>query len=105
MHRRKFITSAACLAGAALPAWAQRATHTVRIEAMLFTPATLTVRAGDRIAWHNHDVVPHTATAAGKFDSGAIAAGKSWTQPAPPPGRYDVVCTFHPGMKAVLVVQ
>ena len=79
--------------------------RTVSIEGMQFAPATVAVRAGDRITWNNHDVVPHTATAAGRFDSGAIPAGQSWTQPAPPPGRYEVVCTYHPGMKAVLVVQ
>lgn len=105
MDRRTLIASAACAAAAGLPAFARGATHTVRIEGMRFAPATLTVRAGDRITWNNQDVVPHTATVAGRFDSGSIAAGKSWTQPAPPPGRYDVVCTFHPGMKAVLVVQ
>lgn len=88
-----------------LPAMAFAETHTVRIEGMQFVPATLTVKAGDRIVWRNADLVPHTATAAGRFDSGAIQPGKSWTHAVPPPGRYDYVCTFHPGMKATLVVQ
>jgi plastocyanin len=105
MDRRTLMFSAAAVAASSLPAWAQGKTHIVRIEGMKFVPATVTVRAGDRIAWRNQDVVPHTATAAGHFDSGAITSGKAWTQPAPPPGRYDVVCVFHPGMKAVLVVQ
>ena len=105
MRRRLLLGAAAGAAAAALPAWAAGKTHTVRLDNMQFQPATLTVRAGDRITWKNGDVVPHTATVASRFDSGAIAPGKSWTQAAPPPGRYDVVCTFHPGMKAVLVVQ
>ena len=105
MRRRSLIVAAASAAAASLPAWAAGKTHTVRIEGMKFAPASLTVQPGDRITWQNLDVVPHTATAAGRFDSGAIAAGKSWTQAAPPAGRYDVVCTFHPGMKAQLVVQ
>ena len=105
MQRRSFLHAAAGVAAAALPAWAKGTTHIVRIEGMVFAPATLTVRAGDSITWRNQDVVPHTATAMGRFDSGSIAAGKWWTQPSPPPGRYDVVCAFHPGMKAVLVVK
>jgi plastocyanin len=105
MRRRTFIIAAGSAAAASLPAWAQAKTHTVRIENMKFVPETVTVRAGDRIVWQNGDVVPHTATAKGRFDSGSIVAGRSWTQTAPPPGRYDVVCTFHPGMKAQLVVQ
>jgi plastocyanin len=90
---------------AALPAWPQGTTHTVKIEGVKFPLASINVRRGDRIVWQNLDVVPHTATAVGRFDSGSIAAGKSWTQAAPAPGRYDVVCTFHPGMKTTLVVQ
>lgn len=92
-------------AAAALPATAGAATHTVTIEGMKFMPASVTVKKGDRIVWKNKDVVPHTATAKGAFDSGSIAAGKSWSYVARKPGRYDYVCTFHPGMKATLVVQ
>ncbi|HEY0825022.1 MAG TPA: cupredoxin family copper-binding protein [Ramlibacter sp.] len=91
------------LGALALPAAA--ATHTVTIEGMKFVPETLTVKKGDRIVWTNKDVVPHTATAKGAFDSRSIAAGKSWSHVARKPGRHAYVCTFHPGMKATLVVQ
>ena len=105
MRRRTFLSAAAATAAVATTPAHAASTHTVRIENMRFNPATLSVRAGDRIAWQNADVVPHTATCPGRFDSGAIAPGQSWVQPAPAAGRYDVVCTFHPGMKAALVVQ
>jgi plastocyanin len=105
MQRRTMILAAGSALAASLSARAHGRTHTVRIEGMQFVPATLSVHAGEHVTWHNLDVVPHTATAAGRFDSGAIAAGQSWTQTAPPPGRYEVVCSFHPGMKALLVVQ
>jgi plastocyanin len=68
-------------------------------------PETITVKKGDHIVWKNKDVVPHTATAAGSFDSKSIAPGASWKQLARKAGQYDVVCRFHPGMKAKLVVQ
>jgi plastocyanin len=94
-----FAAAAAC----ALPAGA--ATHTVSIEGMKFVPATLAVKRGDRIVWRNADVVPHTATAAGVFDSKSIATGKSWSTVVKKAGRHDYVCVFHPGMKGTVVVQ
>lgn len=89
----------------ALPGAAVAGTHTVAIEGMKFVPAALTVRRGDRVVWRNADVVPHTATAKKAFDSGSIAVGRSWSHVMTKPGRYEVLCTFHPGMKAVVVVQ
>jgi plastocyanin len=93
----------ACVA--VLPLAAAAATHTVNIEGMKFVPETITVKRGDHIVWKNKDVVPHTATATGSFDSKSIAPGASWKQLVRKAGAYDVVCRFHPGMKAKLVVQ
>jgi len=85
---------------------AAAATHTVAIDSTSFAPATLTVKRGDRVVWKNADPFPHTATASNKaFDSKAIAAGASWSWVAAKPGRFDYVCTFHPNMKATLVVE
>lgn len=81
------------------------ATHAVTIEGMKFQPEQLTVHRGDRITWTNKDLVPHTVTSAGAFDSGAIAPGKSWSWTAANPGAHDYVCTYHPTMKARVVVQ
>lgn len=75
------------------------------MENMAFAPVSLTVQRGTQVVWHNQDLVPHTVTAAGAFDSGSIAPGKRWTYVARTPGRYDYVCAYHPGMKATLVVQ
>ena len=100
-----WLASAACAVALVLPGLGQAATHTIRIEGMQYVPATLKVRRGDRVVWDNRDVVPHTATAKGKFDSGHIAMGKSWSHVMGKAGRFEYVCTFHPGMKASLVVQ
>ncbi|RQS14464.1 cupredoxin family copper-binding protein [Burkholderia sp. Bp8998] len=80
-------------------------THRITIEGMRFNPASLTVERGDTIVWVNQDLVAHTATAAGAFDSHAIAPGASWTYVANTPGRHAVVCTFHPEMTATLTVK
>ena len=93
------------LAALLLPVLACAATHEVKIEGMQFSPASLTVKKGDKVVWRNADLVPHTATATGSFDSKTIAAGKSWTYVAGKAGTHAYVCTLHPTMKGTLVVQ
>jgi len=102
---RKLLLAAGLAAACALPGLAAAATHTVVIEGMKYLPATLTVKKGDKVVWQNKDVVPHTATAKGKFDSGDIGSGKSWSHTMTKAGTYDYVCTYHPGMKATVVVK
>ena len=80
-------------------------THVVIIEDMKFSPAVLTVKHGDTVVWKNKDITPHTATAAGKFDSRNIAGGQSWSWKADHTGHFDYVCIYHLGMKAAVVVQ
>lgn len=103
MMRRALL---AAMALAVLPGTvAHAATHTVSIEGMKFSPAVITVQAGDTVVWHNKDIVPHTVTAAGKLDSGTVAAGQRWTWKATADGRVEYVCTFHPGMKGTVIVK
>ena len=72
---------------------------------MRFMPQTVVVRRGDRVTWINRDLFPHTVTAAGKFDSGQIASGGSWTYVARKVGEYDYACTLHVGMTGRLEVR
>ena len=80
-------------------------THRVAIRAMQFDPAALEVDAGDVVVWTNEDVVPHTATAAGTFDSQSLANKQQWRYTAMQPGVYSYGCTFHPTMKGTLTVR
>ena len=95
------------LAGLLFPAGtgAAPATHTVVIEDMQFRPAALVVRRGDRVAWVNRDLVPHTVTVPGVLDSGPIAAGATWSAEVERPGRLRYLCTLHPTMNASLSVE
>ena len=86
------------------PARAEK-THTVTIENMQFNPQELTVRRGERIVWVNKDLFPHTATAAGLFDSGSIPSNGSWSYVAARQGQYFYTCTFHPTMNGRITVQ
>jgi plastocyanin len=94
----------AASAGFAVPAVAAK-THTIAMDGTRFVPETLTVQRGDRVVWVNKDPFPHTATAAGTFDSKSIAAGHSWSYVARTSGEFAYVCTLHPGMKGTLFVQ
>lgn len=108
MQRTAAVALALAGAWAIAPAPAAAETHTVVIENMRFTPDTLTVRRGDRVVWRNHDLVPHTATAATTpkvFDSGSIEPGKSWSTTLRKAGSVPYVCMFHPGMAATLTVK
>ena len=81
-------------------------THTVTIEGMRFQPERLTVAEGDTIVWVNKDLVPHTATSkAGGFDSQLIPVDQSWEFTPTKKGEFAYVCTFHPTMKATLLVR
>jgi len=80
-------------------------THHVAIQALAYLPETLAVRPGDVVVWTNKDPFPHTVTAAGAFDSGPIAAGKSWRFTAKKAGTYRYLCTLHTTMKGTLRVE
>ena len=82
------------------------ATHTVIIEGVQFSPAALTVRAGDAVIWINRDPFPHTATSNdGRFDSHAIEPGRSWTFTPRKAGVMSYGCMYHPTMKGTLRVE
>ncbi len=108
-RRRLLAAAAAVVAGRLLrQARADPATakvHAVRIDAFAFEPPAVTVDLGDTVAWRNDDPVPHTVTAPGVFDSGAIAAGGAWRYTTAKRGRFDYICSFHPNMKGTLIVR
>jgi len=79
--------------------------HTVVIQGLKYVPETLVVRRGDTIRWINKDPFPHTVTAKGVFDSSSIAPGGSWRYTVKMIGKYSYTCTFHPNMKATLLVE
>jgi plastocyanin len=79
--------------------------HRVELTGFAFAPRTLTIRAGDSVAWTNRDLAPHTATdRGGAWDTGELARGASATIAFPVPGRFACFCAFHPHMTAEIVV-
>jgi plastocyanin len=80
-------------------------THIVLIKGFAFVPDHLTVSAGDTVVWKNEDIVPHTATDKGVFDSTEIGSRKSWAYKATRQRKFAYICTYHPTMHADLTVQ
>jgi plastocyanin len=101
----RFALAAAALALAAAAVLAAGAPHEVTIAGLKFAPAQLMVHRGDTVTWKNTDVVPHTATAQGKFDSGRIAPGQSYSRTMNQAGEFDYICTVHPDMHGKVIVQ
>jgi plastocyanin len=91
---------------AATPATGVRHGHvTVAITNFAFKPAKLTVAAGTRVTFVNHDMTAHTATADhGGFGTGTINPRHSDTIRLTKPGRYAYHCLFHAFMTGTITV-
>lgn len=84
---------------------APAARHHVTLHAVQFDPPSLTVAIGDTVEWDNHDLVPHTSTATDRtWNSGSIAPDSSWSVVIARAGVFPYGCSFHPAMKAQIVV-
>lgn len=94
----RILLAAGAIAIAPIAVWAE--THQVSIQGFAFSPATLTVAAGDTIVFTNMDSAPHTATANdGSFDTGRLGNGDSAEITIAAAGTMDYICAFHPSMK------
>ena len=80
----------------------------VSIDNFKYIPDTLTVPAGTKVTWTNHDDMPHTVTSTGKprvLDSDALDTDDRFSHVFAEPGTYDYVCTVHPKMSGRVVVE
>lgn len=113
MRNKRFVSglmgmAAVCLCllmGLASPSGA--AEHRVIIANFAFSPASLTIKAGDTVLFVNRDDVPHTATRAAKgaFDTESLSQGRNMKITFANPGEYTYNCSIHPSMEGRIVVQ
>lgn len=81
-------------------------THTVKMEGMVFQPATLTVAPGDTVLWVNKDLVPHAVTTNGPgFESKPVEFNQSLRHAFKNAGDVTYICPFHPTMTGTIHVQ
>lgn len=83
----------------------------VVLKNFAFSPKELTVSVGTTVTWVNQDTVAHTVTAgqrgspSGMFDSGELAAGKSFSFTFTQAGTYPYFCAVHSNMDGTITVQ
>jgi plastocyanin len=71
-------------------------TVTVLMENFAFSPKTVKVKRDTTLVFVNRDIVKHTVTSdTGKFNSGDIGPGQSYTLKLDEPGTYPYYCIFH----------
>ncbi len=97
-------------ASAPSPAAAQEAQpvageSVVVIDLLKYAPETLSIPRGTTVHWVNRDAMGHTVTSReGKWDSGMILPGGSWSRRFDEAGTYAYYCTPHPFMTGTVVV-
>ncbi len=75
------------------------------IHDRIYSPAAITVAAGQTISWHNETLGPHTVTSTSElFNSGRLDPGAGYSLKFSNPGTFDYYCTVHPTMKGVVTV-
>lgn len=78
----------------------------IQIQNFNFSPATMTVKVGDKVTWTNQDSAGHSATADdNSFDTGVLSTGQSGSITFSKAGTFSYHCSVHPSMKATIIVQ
>ena len=89
-----------------LPAAHAQDSNQIVIKNFMFSPMSLTVKAGTTVTWKNMDGEPHTVVNdAGVFHSAALDQNDTYQFKFDKPGVYNVFCGIHPYMKATITVQ
>jgi plastocyanin len=103
---RFHVAVAACVIGAVTVTYATQ--HKVGQKGRLFSPGTLTVKAGDSLVFQNDDDVTHhvySATKGQEFDLETMTPGEKASHTFTGKGRVDVRCGLHAGMRLVVTVE
>ena len=80
--------------------------NAVVIKNFMFSPMSLTIKAGSTVTWKNLDGEPHTVVNdAGIFHSAALDQNDTFQFKFDKPGVYKVFCGIHPTMKETITVQ
>jgi plastocyanin len=77
-----------------------------------YSPADITINAGDTVEWINIDTAAHTVTAGSPadvqveiFDSSLLMGGGTWSFTFDEAGSYDYFCMVHPWMTGSVSVN
>ena len=91
------------------PAGGEGGGVTIDMKDTKYVPMEATAKVGDTVTWTNSDAIAHTVTKdAGPgpdFDSGTIAAGKSYEETFEEAGTIEYLCTIHANQTGTLTVE
>jgi len=105
-------TPASGRAGSPTPVLNQR----INITNFAFTPARLTIRTNTTVIWYQQGPAEHTVTSGtddattgttkpdGKFSSGTLKVGSTFSKTFSQPGAYNYYCSIHPKQMSALIV-
>jgi YVTN family beta-propeller protein len=80
-------------------------TVSVGIAQFAFSPATVTIAAGESVTWTNMDPTDHTTTSDSLvWDSEAMPPGATFTTTFDQPGTFTYTCEIHPFMHGTVIV-
>lgn len=82
-------------------------TYNVAINNFAFSPAYLSIKAGDTVIWTNKDSAPHTVTsdAGSELGSSTLSTGNTYSHTFNTAGTFNYHCSIHTMMKAKIVVE
>jgi plastocyanin len=78
------------------------------MRAAAYAPAEIRGRVGDTLAFTNHDTIAHqpfVPTTGWGVNLGDLKPGDGAAVPLVRPGRFELECAYHPGMRATVVVD
>ncbi|NKY34315.1 copper-binding protein [Nocardia speluncae] len=84
------------------------ATVSIFVEDDAFSPAEITITAGDTVAWHFDGDIPHGVQGIGDkamgLNSPLFEVG-DWSYTFTSPGEYRYLCPIHPDMRGKVIVE
>jgi plastocyanin len=98
----------AALAGGLLLQPAFAADHLVIQKDKKFAVNELNIKVGDKVTFRNEDTLAHNIFSLSdlmSFDLGTYGPGQSKELVFPKPGKVEVECAIHPGMKMTVNVR
>ncbi len=86
------------------PGVLETADHIVTINNFKFSPASITIKAGESVLWKNQETASHTIAIDGT-ESNELFDGDTWSHTFTAPGTFAYVCGIHPGMQGSVIVE
>jgi plastocyanin len=100
------VAALCCSATASLADTGSASPAQVVIKDFMFSPKSITVKAGSTVTWVNKDDEPHSVVSdTGQFRSGAVDTDESFAHKFDKPGTYHFSCSIHPRMVGTIVVE